>query len=147
MTLDEVAQKIGPDIARAFAPYILDELRRAPEFQSRTLVTSDYDPKTCATYVSELGDDVLRRADKFFTALERNGEIDSIQLARLVGAKSPRSLSGALTSSLKKRARALTLERPWDQPRNPDRTIWADRNDIARRMVEAVKAERAKRCI
>jgi hypothetical protein len=147
MTLEELAQRIGPDVARAFSPYILDELRRAPEFQPRALVTSDYDPTTCAIYVSELGDDVVRRADKFFAALERDGEIDSVTLAKLVGAKSPRSLSGTLTSALKKRARALTLERPWDQPRNPHRTIWADRNDISRRMVEAIKSERSKRGI
>jgi hypothetical protein len=146
-TLDEIAQQVGPQVARAFAPYFIKEFRQLPEFNPRPLISSDYDPATCAVFVTELGDDVVKRADKFFTALGRDGKIDSVKLAKLVGAKSPRALSGTLTSALKKRARTLGLERPWDEPPSQIRTLWVDRNGISLRMVEAIKAERARRKI
>ncbi len=147
LTIDEVAKQIGPEVARAFAPYFLEELRRTPEFQSRRPLSSDYDPGTCATYLTQLGDDVVIRSDKFFAALARDGEIDSVALTKLIGAKSPKALSGNLTSALKKRARSLGLERPWDEPPNVHRTIWRDRSGLALRMSEAIKAERQKRGI
>jgi hypothetical protein len=145
-TLDEIAHQVGPQVARAFAPYFIEELRQLPEFNPRPLISNDYDPATCAVFVMELGDDVVKRADKFFTALDRDGKIDSLKLAKLVGAKSPRALSGTLTS-LKKRARTLGLERPWDEPPSQIRTIWVDRNGISLRMLEAIKTERARRKI
>src|SRR5436305_10788351 len=68
-TLDEIAHQVGPQVARAFAPYFIEEFRQLPEFNPRPLISNDYDPATCAVFVTELGDDVVKRADKFFTAL------------------------------------------------------------------------------
>jgi hypothetical protein len=147
MTLDQLAEKIGPDVAKAFAPYIVKELRQSGELAGDPKVTADWDPETCALYVTELGDDVLVRADRFFRVLEDKGEINSEQLARLIKVKQPRFISASLTTPLKRRARKLGLERPWSQRERNERTVWLDRNEIPRRMVEAIEAERGKRGI
>jgi hypothetical protein len=147
MSLDELAEKVGPDVAKAFAPYLVQELRRIGELDGGPKVTGDWDPQTCATYVSELGDPVLIRADKFFAALEQDGEISSLQLTQLLKVKAPRDLAANLTTPLKRRARTLGLERPWLQQERYGRTVWVDRNEIPRRLVEAIEAERAKRGI
>jgi hypothetical protein len=86
---------------------------------------------------------VLERAERFFGALARDGEIGSLELARLLGLSSPRYIAANLTNSLKQRAEALELARPWREGADADdRTRWSDRDGIAARMVAAIAVER-----
>jgi hypothetical protein len=58
----------------------------------------------------------------------------------------PRNLPSALTNSLKQRARALRVERPWRDDVSADhRTVWVDHDGIGGRMAEAVKTEQRRR--
>jgi hypothetical protein len=145
-------------LARALAPYIAEELKRLDALANDEL-DPNYDARCCRRFVAELGDQVLRRAENFFEALARDGVIDSLSLASLLGV-APRELSGNLTTPLKRRAASLQLSLPFDgglggQPYggipNPsadmdsDRTHWQDRDGIARRMVAAIQDELAVR--
>lgn len=105
-----------------------------------------YDDATCAMFVETLGDAVLDRAVSFFEGLRDLGELSSVELAYLLGA-APRELSGLVTGALKKRAAKLGLPQPFDVDETDDgtRTLWRDRDDIAKRMVNALRKERDRR--
>jgi hypothetical protein len=83
-----------------------------------------YDATTCATYVSAQGDSVLENAFRFFGILHLRGEVNSVQLAQLLGVAGPRAIPGALTTPLKRRvgeeiAAPVSLERR--ESRGPNR--------------------------
>jgi hypothetical protein len=112
-------------------------------------VSSDYDAQTCRAFVDprHIGDTVLERAAVFFSELEQNGHVVSIDLVAALNLKGATSLAAALTNALKKSANRLGLAMPWQIDATPDgtRTIWRDRDGIAARMVAAIADERAAR--
>jgi hypothetical protein len=134
------------ELAKHVAPLVIAELRRNPQALGPHL-TADWDPATCSTFVSNLGDRVLERAEKFFEALESRGKVASPELAKRIGVKRTTDIQAALTTALKRRARKLALERPWNEDRSGGRVVWLDRNGIARRMREAIASERSARGI
>ena len=143
--------------ARALAPYLAVELAALTQVQNASDV--NYDAATCARYVAELGTGVLDRSLVLFNALAQEGRTDSLSLSAALECRPP-ALAGSLTTPIKRRAKSLGLPLPFDggqgsvefgglsRPRpgdDPGRTYWADRNGIAVRMLEAIKAELATR--
>jgi hypothetical protein len=58
----------------------------------------------------------------------------------------PRNLSSALTTPVKRLSKRLGLGLPWSEELTQEgRTLWRDRDGIAERMHEAVKAEQHRR--
>jgi hypothetical protein len=154
--LDEIA----PVLAKWLAPYVAEELG-VPGPSASPELSADYDEETCQVYLSEIGDPVLYRAEVFFMAITEKahtGEagLDSLELAELLdgferqqgrgGVGSPRQIAALLTNSLKRRAKALGLPRPWEEGvTRGDRTLWIDRDGIADRMVPAIFDEQHRR--
>jgi hypothetical protein len=154
--LDEIA----PGLARWLAPYVAEELGISAPGTSPELSPA-YDEATCRAFLREIGDPVLDRAEVFFMALDekaRTGEpgLASLELAERLdclererergSVSSPRQIAALLTNSLKRRARALGLPRPWeDGTTREDRTLWTDRDGIATRMVLAIPDEQVRR--
>ncbi len=131
-------------LARWLAPYLAEELGLLGS-PSRASRSESYDDATCAVYVASLGDVVLDNAEVFFTRLGQEGEIGSLALADAIGVASPRNIAAVLTTPLKKRAKALSLPLPWAEDAHGQRTVWLDRDNIAERMLRAVRVERARR--
>lgn len=128
-------------LARALAPYLMDELRGQSAPASAGALNPDYDDETAARYVEGLGRDVVERAIEFFSALAKHpNRIDSLSLTDRVGAVSPRDLPGILTTPLKRRAEVLGLPRPWEEGEARGRTLWRDRAGIASRVLVALEA-------
>lgn len=137
-------EEVAPAIAKWLAPFVAAELALLPPDSSER--NSQYDSTTCADYVGELGQGVLNRSLDFFMKLENDGRIGSLDLARSIGTDTPRNIPANLTNSLKQRARKMGLAVPWDETvSEDDRTVWVDRNGIAARMVEALRAEQQRR--
>jgi hypothetical protein len=137
--------ELGPQIARWLAPYLATELGIARP-HGGVAASRDYDDILCGVFVNGLGISVLNRAADFFMKLRDDGQVGSIELAEHLSLGSPRSIAAALTNSLKQRSKALGLERPWRELESSDgRTVWADRDGIASRMVPAIQAELAQR--
>lgn len=111
--------------------------------------SSVYDPATCRRFLEgrHMGDSVLERAEVFFAALAEQGEITSLELASALRLKGPKSLPANLTNSLKKSARRLRIEEPWEATETADgtRTVWRDRDGIAARMVQEIATEWIRR--
>jgi hypothetical protein len=109
-------------------------------------ILGDYDETACAQLASELGANSLSRAGDFFGKLENDGEVDSLTMAKHLNLGTPRNISSAITTPLKRVAKRLGLGMPWIEELNIDgRTVWRDRDGIAARMCEAVKAEQHRR--
>jgi hypothetical protein len=132
-------------LARWLAPYLAEELGLPRGSQPQPSPLESYDDATCAVYVASLGDVVLDNAEVFFARLARDGEIGSLALADALGVASPRNIAAVLTTPLKKRAKALSLPLPWAEDARGQRTVWLDRDNIAERMLHAVRAEKARR--
>jgi hypothetical protein len=101
-------------------------------------------PQVCG----RLGDQVIPRAHRFFSALADAGEqgLESRELARLLGEDTPRMIASLLGNSLKKRAKALRLPFPWAAHKTlEDRTLWLDREGIAACMAEALVRQERER--
>lgn len=145
-------------LARALAPYLLDEIRGLLAEADRGLDLR-YDETTCTVFVEVLGDQVLERALALFSLLAREGIVDSVTLADAISV-APRAISGHLTTPLKRRAKALKLPLPFfggegsrpdsgllDPPPEIDtsRTHWQDHDGIALRMLSAIGRELACR--
>jgi hypothetical protein len=131
-------------LARWLAPYVAEELG-LPGGSPKPSSFESYDDATCAVYVASLGDVVLDNAEVFFARLAQAGEIGSLALADAIGVASPRNIAAVLTTPLKKRAKALSLPLPWAEDAHGQRTVWLDRENIAERMLRAVRAEKAQR--
>lgn len=149
------SEQVLRELARLLAPYIAEELDRP-----RPSVSSSYDAETCALFVSPLGTALLDRALTLFHQLSEGGRLSSLELAAAIEAAGPRAIGGMLTSPLKRRAKQLGLPLPFvggegvlayggiPDPRpdeDPGRTYWADRDGIAERMAEAIRAELKRR--
>jgi hypothetical protein len=111
--------------------------------------SSDYDASTCEKFLSRdhISESVLVRARKFFSFLDQHGEIGSLDVVGLLDLKGPTSIPANLTNPLKKSAKRLGIEDPWQWGENAEgtRTIWNDRDGIAARMVDAIDQETERR--
>jgi len=145
---DEVIRALR-GFARVMAPLVAAELQRV-----ESVVPLAWDGATCRMYADQLSPDVAKRAIVLFEALARDGKIESRELATRLDVKTPKALSGFLTTSLKRRARKLELPLPFyggegselyggiqnpAEGDDPQRTYWVDRDGIAERMVEALR--------
>jgi len=136
-------EEVAPQLARWLAPYVAAELARLPAADS---APSSYDDRTCGEYVRDIGTPVLNRAIEFFMKLDTDGRVGSVELAQHLSIGTPRNIPSNLTNSLKQRAKAMRLQRPWDETVSADnRTVWVDRDGIAARMVKAIQAEQHRR--
>lgn len=136
--------ELGAQLARWLAPYIAVELGLGAPDQATTQAA--FHEAQCQEFVKGLGTGVLNRAADFFMKLRDDGQIGSVELAQHLSLGTPRNIAAALTNSLKQRSKALGVERPWRELESQDgRTVWADRDGIAARMVPAIQAEISRR--
>jgi len=145
---DEVVRALR-GFARVIAPLVAAELQR-----DGSVVPPAWDDATCRLYADQLSPDVAKRAIVLFEALANDGKIESRDLAKRLDVKTPKALSGFLTTSLKRHANKLGLPLPFDGGEgsklfggipnpadgdDPQRTYWVDRDGIAGRMVVALR--------
>lgn len=139
------AELAAQALARWLAPYVAEELGLTGQSQPQPSPVQSYDDATCAVFVASLGDVVLDNAEVFFARLAQEREIGSLALADAIGVASPRNIAAVLTTPLKKRAKALSVQLPWAEDARGQRTVWLDRDGIAERMLRAVREEKAQR--
>lgn len=140
--LDELVELIAPKLVqRGF----VQNGAAAPTLAASSM----YDSETCKRFLEghHLGDSVLERARVFFEQIAEHGEISSVDLVEALELKGATSIPANLTNPLKKSARRLGIEEPWEVAETPDglRTVWRDRDGIAERMVEVIQEERVNR--
>lgn len=137
-------EDMGPAFARWLVPYVVEELRRQGY---EVNAPADYDAAACMALVREMGINSLNRAGDFFRKLDADGEADSVTMGVHIGVGTPRNISSALTTPVKRIAKRLGFARlPWEEAETPDgRMVWRDRDGIAGRMVEAIDAEHHRR--
>jgi hypothetical protein len=140
--LEQLADLLAPKLVERGFVTTPDRTPRVRPSDSRA-----YNKATCTAFVdpAHIGDRVLERARFFFGELASKGEIVSVDLARGLDLKGPRSIPANLTIPLKKSAWRLGFEEPWEAEVSGPRTIWRDRGGIAGRMVNAIEKERALR--
>ncbi len=137
-------------LAHELAPLIAEELGLDKPTGRPTPTTSHgrYDHRTIVEFLSplHLGDSVLLRARVFFKQLAKEGRIGSLDLVELLDLKGPTSIPANLTNPLKRCAKRLRLEVPWEETADrEDRTVWVDRDGIAARMLAAIEDEIRRR--
>ncbi len=135
-------------LARILAPYIADELGLTKEVLEAAAVDrrTSFDESLCRDYARELSVAALQRGHVFFKALSEEGRINSVTLAERLQFTSSKALAGALTNQLKKAARTLGVQVPWEETEDGDgRTVWLDRDGIAAPLAEAILAELGRR--
>lgn len=135
-------------LARILAPYIADELGLTKEVLEAAAVDrrTSFDESLCRDYARELSVAALQRGHVFFKALAEDGRINSVTLAERLQFTSSKALAGALTNQLKKAARTLGVEVPWEETEDGDgRTVWLDRDGIAGPLAAAILAELGRR--
>jgi hypothetical protein len=141
--MDPAFENLGPQLARWLAPFVADELRKQG---FNALPRADYDDAACAEMAHELGMNSLNRAGDFFAKLAADGAVDSVTMARHLSVGTPRNISSAVTTPVKRIAKRLGLDVPWTEDENAEgRTVWRDRDGIAARMRSAIDAEREQR--
>lgn len=141
--MDQSLDNLAPQLARWLAPHVADELQRRG---FNLAPPADYDEAACAALVREFGVNSLNRAGDFFGRLEADGAVDSLTMAQHMSLGTPRNISSALTTPLKRLAKRLGLGLPWVEDVSPEgRTVWRDRDGIAARMKAAVAAEQHRR--
>jgi hypothetical protein len=137
------AEETLRELARLLAPYVAEALKG----QESPTARSDgrgrrYDGEGARDFVASLGREVTEHAMVFFEALSKPpNRIDAGTLADQLGALSGRSLSGMLTTPLKRHADRLGFDRPpWDEldRSGRDPTVWADRDGNAARIYQAL---------
>jgi hypothetical protein len=85
-----------------------------------------YDHRTIVEFLSplHLGDSVLLRACSSSTS-PKDGRVGSLELVELLDLKGPTSFPANLTNPLKRRAKRLGLEVPWEEDADREnRTVW-----------------------
>jgi hypothetical protein len=136
---------LGKAMARWLAPYLVDELSPGSDSTS-VMKKGSYDNATALDFVNALGDTVLENAEVFFRLLDEHGEVGSLSVAEAIAVGSPRNIAAVLTTPLKRRAKTLGLPYPWeDATSHDDRTIWIDRDGVARLLLDAVATEKKRR--
>lgn len=132
----------GREFARWLAPYVAEELKRSTPAPSPNAYTVDQ----CHALARELGVNSLHRGRDFFSKLDADGAVDSLTMATFIGVGTPRNISSAVTTPVKRISKRLGLGLPWDVEANADdRTVWRDRDGIAGRMFEAIREETERR--
>lgn len=134
----------GPNFGRWLAPFVADELRRQG---FNVQPPADWNDAACEALTRELGVNSLNRAGDFFAKLDADGAVDSVTMGVHLGVGTPRNISSALTTPVKRLSKRLGFPTlPWSEEESPEgRTIWRDRDGIAGRMHEAVRAEQYRR--
>jgi hypothetical protein len=136
------SEHFGREFARWIAPYVAEELGR----ETHTKDPEAYAAEQCRELAHELGVNSLHRADDFFNKLGADGAVDSVTMAQHLGVGTPRNIASAVTTPVKRIAKRLGLGLPWDEDVSAaDRTVWRDRNGIAKRMLVAIREENEKR--
>lgn len=140
------ASEVGIELVELIRQLIREELD-AREGSGPTAL-GDYDTEACAALTREFGVNSLNRAGDFFGKLAVDGAADSLTMAAHLSLGTPRNLSSALTTPVKRLSKRLGLGLPWSEEVTPEgRTLWRDRDGIAERMYEAVKAEQHRRSL
>lgn len=135
---------LGTRLEELLRELIRDELGRLRTEVSSSL--GDYDQAACAALARELGMNSLNRAGDFFAKLNAAGAADSLTMAEHLSLGTPRNISSALTTPVKRVAKRLGLGLPWAEEVSPGgRIVWRDRDGISARMCEAVKEEQHRR--
>jgi hypothetical protein len=112
------------------------------------VVGSDYDASSCGVLARELGAGPLKASEVMFGLLDKKGEVGSIELGKALGTARTPIIAFVVTTPLKRISSRLGLAWPFDVDTGPDgRTLWRDRDGIAGRMVDAVRAEKKRRGI
>jgi hypothetical protein len=141
--MDAALDGLGPQFARWLAPYVAEELRRGGLDPVRR---TDFDDAICAEFTRELGVNSLHRANDFFAKLEAAGAADSLEMAQHLSVGTPRNLSSAVTTPIKRISKRLGLPLPWTEGESAEgRTVWRDRDGIAARMHKAIAEEQHRR--
>ena len=112
------------------------------------MITPSFNSYTCETFVKSFNDRVLSNTELLYKELATKGQIDSLDLTQLIGVARPSDLPFVLTTPLERRTRAIGLgeEFPWTPDKSPARrTMWRDRDGIAKRMLKAIEKEQARR--
>lgn len=136
------SDQFGREFARWLAPYVADELKR----ETHAMDPGAYTPEQCRELASELGVNSLHRSRDFFNKLDADGAVDSVTMARHLSVGTPRNIASAVTTPIKRISKRLGLGLPWDEGVSAeDRTVWRDRDGIARRMLEAIREETGRR--
>ncbi|HEU4738164.1 MAG TPA: hypothetical protein VFS54_03670 [Solirubrobacterales bacterium] len=146
--MDPKLDDLGPVLGRWLAPFVADELerRQAGGVLASPQPLGDYDEGTCQAFVAGLRTSTLTKARTLFDHLAHDGSVDSLKLAADLSLGSPRNLPGPLTTPLKRRAKKLGLALPWNEGvSDSDRTVWSDRDEIAKRMLAAIDGETGRR--
>jgi hypothetical protein len=112
------------------------------------------DVAACREFIALFGESVRDSAERFFTALDREGRLSSADVCRVLGCE-PKTIGARLTRWIRQRARELNCSLPYDgglgeeyyggirRPRpgdDPQVTYYEDRDGIARMMVEALRS-------
>lgn len=134
-------------LARLLAPYLAEALQEHAGGVSgnETLRrrARQYDEGGAREFVGGLGREVTGHAIVFFDSLRTPpNRVDAVTLADQLGALSGRSLSGMLTTPLKRHADRLGFVLPpWDEVDRAarDPTVWADRDGNADRIYRALE--------
>lgn len=136
------SEQFGREFARWLAPYVAEELKRAVHAADPDAYTSEQ----CRELAGELGVNSLHRSRDFFGKLQADGAVDSQTMAVWIGVGTPRNISSAVTTPIKRVAKRLGFGLPWDEGENAEeRTVWRDRDGIAGRMHEAIRQETERR--
>lgn len=137
------SDEFGRELARWLAPFLAEELRR---LEGEPAPLDAYTAEQCQLLAKELGVNSLHRAQDFFSKLDADGAVDSVTMAVHIGVGTPRNISSAVTTPVKRLAKRLRLGLPWDEEvSHEDRTVWRDRDGIAGRMVVALRDENRRR--
>jgi hypothetical protein len=100
-----------------------------------------FDEAACLNYAAILSSAVLPRAEVFFAALAKHGQIVSDDLAEELQAKNTISLPSLLTIPLKRAAHKLQISLPYEQAYAPDgHTVWLAEPNIAQSFLSAIQA-------
>ena len=136
------SDEFGREFARWLAPYVAAELKQASPAPNSDAYTSEQ----CRALARELGVNSLHRGRDFFSKLDADGAVDSVTMAKFIGVGTPRNISSALTTPVKRISKRLGLGLPWDvESSAEDRTVWRDREGIAARMLDAIREETERR--
>lgn len=136
------SDQFGREFARWLAPYVAEELRR----DAHGMDPRAYTTEQCRELVRELGVNSVHRSRDFFNKLDAEGAVDSLTMATHMGVGTPRNIPSAVTTPIKRVAKRLGFGLPWDEEENvEERTVWRDRDGIARRMLEAIREETERR--
>jgi hypothetical protein len=120
--------------------------RRGLVLAAAPTLRPQYDAATCAALAGEVGDNPLNASEVLFGLLAKNGEVGATKLAIALGVPRTPTIAFVLTTPIKRVSTRLGLPWPFDVDTGGDgRTLWRDRDGIAARMLDAIRAEKKRR--